>query len=193
MPKRHFETPAALPADAFFGGKFMTHVSPNENKMSDGGQGRVSLGVGVWKSSQKWSVQRSAVRSIAWLGSRGLVMGEYTECKLCDFGGAMGGGILGKAETDIIDGAGGAIQSRQERRVMPAIELGEVPVGGNPERRLISSSSIGAPRPQLRLSDADGLLLVDHLGFNSDRFVMTAKRKPQVRQIAIDKTSALAA
>jgi len=120
-------------------------------------------------------------------------MGEYIECKLCDFGGAMGGGILGKAETDIIDGAGGAIQSRQERRVMPAIELGEVPVGGNPERRLISSSSIGAPRPQLRLSDADGLLLVDHLGFNSDRFVMTAKRKPQVRQIGIDKTSALAA
>ncbi len=68
MPKRHFETPAALPADAFFGGKFMTHVSPNENKMSDGGRARASLGVGVWKSSQKWSVQRSAVRSIAWLG-----------------------------------------------------------------------------------------------------------------------------
>src|SRR5438132_13233840 len=39
----------------------------NENKMSDGGRGRASLGVGVWKSSQKWSVQRSAVRSIAWL------------------------------------------------------------------------------------------------------------------------------
>src|SRR5437899_8676019 len=68
MPKRHFETPAALPADAFFGGKFMTHVSPNENKMSDGGRGRASLAVEVWKSSQKWSVQRSAVRSIAWLG-----------------------------------------------------------------------------------------------------------------------------
>jgi hypothetical protein len=41
---------------------------PNENKMSDGGLGRASLGVEVWKSSQKWSVQRSAVRSIAWLG-----------------------------------------------------------------------------------------------------------------------------
>ena len=40
----------------------------NENKMSDGGRGRASLGVEVWKSSQKWSVQRSAVRSIAWLG-----------------------------------------------------------------------------------------------------------------------------
>jgi hypothetical protein len=41
---------------------------PNENKMSDGGRDRASLGVEVWKSSQKWSVQRSAVRSIAWLG-----------------------------------------------------------------------------------------------------------------------------
>jgi hypothetical protein len=38
--------------------------------MSEGGRGRVSLGVGVWKSSQKWSVQRSAVRSIAWLNLR---------------------------------------------------------------------------------------------------------------------------
>src|SRR5256714_10274272 len=36
--------------------------------MSDGGRERVSLGVKVWRSSQKWSVQRSAVRSIAWLG-----------------------------------------------------------------------------------------------------------------------------
>jgi len=35
--------------------------------MSDGGRERASLGVEVWKSSQKWSVQRSAVRSIAWL------------------------------------------------------------------------------------------------------------------------------
>ena len=40
----------------------------NENKMSDGGRGRVSLEVKVWKSSQKRNVQRSAVRSIAWLG-----------------------------------------------------------------------------------------------------------------------------
>ena len=36
--------------------------------MSDGGRGRASLGVGVRKSSQKWRAQRSAVRSIAWLG-----------------------------------------------------------------------------------------------------------------------------
>jgi hypothetical protein len=35
--------------------------------MSDGGRERASLGVNVWKSSRKWSVQRSAVRSIAWL------------------------------------------------------------------------------------------------------------------------------
>jgi hypothetical protein len=40
----------------------------NENKMSDGGRERASLGVKVWKSSQKWSARRSAVRSIAWLG-----------------------------------------------------------------------------------------------------------------------------
>jgi hypothetical protein len=36
--------------------------------MSDGGRDRASLGVEGWKSSQEWSVQRSAVRSIAWLG-----------------------------------------------------------------------------------------------------------------------------
>ena len=40
---------------------------PNENKMRDGGRGRTLLGVEGWKSSQKWSVQRSAVRSIVWL------------------------------------------------------------------------------------------------------------------------------
>ena len=45
----------------------LSGLSSNENKMSDGGRGRASLGVEVWKSSQKWSVQRSAVRSIAWL------------------------------------------------------------------------------------------------------------------------------
>ena len=39
----------------------------NENKMSDGGRDRASIGAKVWKSSQKWSAQRSAVRSIAWL------------------------------------------------------------------------------------------------------------------------------
>jgi len=39
----------------------------NENKMSDGGRERALLGVEVLKSSQKWSIQRSAVRSIAWL------------------------------------------------------------------------------------------------------------------------------
>src|SRR5438034_10742897 len=46
---------------------------PNENKMSDGGRGRASLGLKVWKSSQKWSVRRSAVRSIAWLGVTTLI------------------------------------------------------------------------------------------------------------------------
>jgi hypothetical protein len=42
--------------------------SSNENKMSDGGRDRASLGMEGWKSSQNWSVQRSDVRSIAWLG-----------------------------------------------------------------------------------------------------------------------------
>jgi hypothetical protein len=36
--------------------------------MSDGGRDRALRGVEVWKSSQKWSAQRSVVRSIAWLG-----------------------------------------------------------------------------------------------------------------------------
>src|SRR5207244_9435268 len=48
----------------------------NENKMSDGGRGRASLGVKVWKSSQKWSVRRSVVRSIAWLGLCGFIGGR---------------------------------------------------------------------------------------------------------------------
>jgi hypothetical protein len=42
-------------------------MEPNENKMSDGGRGRASLAVEIAKPSQKWSAQRSAVRSIAWL------------------------------------------------------------------------------------------------------------------------------
>ena len=37
--------------------------------MSDGGRGRVSLAVKMSYPPQKWSVQRSAVRSIAWLGA----------------------------------------------------------------------------------------------------------------------------
>src|SRR5215468_2389569 len=40
--------------------------------MSDGGRGRASLRLKVWKSSQKWCAQRSAVGSSAWLGVRGL-------------------------------------------------------------------------------------------------------------------------
>jgi len=48
--------------------------------MSDGGRNRASLGVGVWKASQKWSVQRSAVRSIAWLG----VADSQTKCNTDD-------------------------------------------------------------------------------------------------------------
>ncbi|HMG04001.1 MAG TPA: hypothetical protein VK581_00985, partial [Chthoniobacterales bacterium] len=43
-------------------------LGSNENKMSDGGRDRASLEVEVLKSSQEWSVPRSAVRSIAWLG-----------------------------------------------------------------------------------------------------------------------------
>src|SRR5437762_10415643 len=51
----------------FFGVR-LACMRSNENKMSDGGRDRALLGVEVWKSSQKWSVRRSAVRSIAWLG-----------------------------------------------------------------------------------------------------------------------------
>jgi hypothetical protein len=43
---------------------------PNENKMSDGGRERALPEVRMWKSSQNWSEQRSAVRSIAWLDAR---------------------------------------------------------------------------------------------------------------------------
>src|SRR4030095_16471922 len=52
----------------------------NENKMSDGGQDRASLGVKGWKSSQKWSVQWSAVRSIAWLGDIGFTRLAAIQC-----------------------------------------------------------------------------------------------------------------
>jgi hypothetical protein len=61
-------------------------LRPNENKMSDGERERASLGVNVWKSSQKWSAQRSAVRSIAWLGlfggcgSRISMMSDNVKC-----------------------------------------------------------------------------------------------------------------
>src|SRR5215831_161560 len=54
------------------GSPHMVVMRSNENKMSDGGRDRASLGIKVWKSSQKWTVQRSAVRSIAWLGFCGL-------------------------------------------------------------------------------------------------------------------------
>src|SRR4051794_39103807 len=47
-------------------------LTSNENKMSDGGRERASLGVEVWKSSQELSVRRSAVRSIAWLDAVGI-------------------------------------------------------------------------------------------------------------------------
>jgi len=59
-------------ADAMIAAMTLTTVTrnmeSNENKMSGGGRHRASLGVKMWKSSQEWSVRRSAVRSIAWLG-----------------------------------------------------------------------------------------------------------------------------
>ena len=61
-------TIAVIPSTAFATEEPFAFTSSNENKMSDGGRGRASLGVEGWKSSQNWSVQRSAVRSIAWLG-----------------------------------------------------------------------------------------------------------------------------
>ena len=46
--------------------------------MSDGGRERASIGVKVWKSCQKWSVQRAAVRSIAWLRDFVDFISDYT-------------------------------------------------------------------------------------------------------------------
>jgi hypothetical protein len=62
----------------WLGAKAGRWISSNENKMSDGGRGRTSREVNVWKSSQMWSVQRSAVRSIAWLDLIG--KGVTTNC-----------------------------------------------------------------------------------------------------------------
>jgi hypothetical protein len=64
----------------------------NENKMSDGGQRRASLAVNVWKSSQKWSAQRSAVRSIAWLDGWSLLTGFLWSCRLNRNSGIRGNG-----------------------------------------------------------------------------------------------------
>jgi hypothetical protein len=64
-------------------------MGSNENKMSDGGRGRASLGVEVWKSSHKWSVRRSAVRSIAWVrpfASLALMVWELEESQALDAG-----------------------------------------------------------------------------------------------------------
>ncbi len=61
--------------------------------MSDGGRERASIGVEVWKSSQKWSVQRSAVRSIAWLDLFALASPTLTTPREmngnCEFQSAM--------------------------------------------------------------------------------------------------------
>ena len=44
--------------------RMFMELPSNENKMSGGERGRAPLEVFLLKSSQKWSVQRSAVRSI---------------------------------------------------------------------------------------------------------------------------------
>jgi hypothetical protein len=56
-------------------------IESNENKMSDGGRDRVSLGVEVLKSSQMWSAQRSAVRSIDRLDGRREIMIDVARCE----------------------------------------------------------------------------------------------------------------
>ncbi len=66
MPPRPRQTPRQNSLAAWFACCQIRRMErPNEKKMSDGGRGGASLGVEVWKSSQKWSVQRPAVRSIA--------------------------------------------------------------------------------------------------------------------------------
>ena len=57
----------------------MACTRSNENKMSDGGRNRAPLGLKVWKSSQKWGIRRSAVRSIAWLDGR---LGDSAKARL---------------------------------------------------------------------------------------------------------------
>ena len=47
--------------------------------MSDDGQGCASIGAEVWKASQKWSEERSAVRSIAWLDERASPPAKYPQ------------------------------------------------------------------------------------------------------------------
>jgi hypothetical protein len=49
-------------------------LASNENKMSDGGRGRALIAVEMAKSFQKWSGQRSAVRSIVWLDASRVIL-----------------------------------------------------------------------------------------------------------------------
>jgi len=69
-------------------------ATSNENKMSDGGRDRGSLAVEVWTSSQKWSVQRSAVRSIAWLDVRSPPVDQPTNNQTADTAEDKNGNIL---------------------------------------------------------------------------------------------------
>ena len=47
--------------------RYVMALPSNVTKMNDGGLDRASLGVEVWKPSQKWSVPPAPVRSIVWL------------------------------------------------------------------------------------------------------------------------------
>jgi hypothetical protein len=74
--------------------------------MSDGGQGRASLGVEVRKSSQKWSAQRSAVRSIAWLGLVREDGFDLISIRIENEGGKIAGTMLGmKTHTSVVPSA----------------------------------------------------------------------------------------
>ena len=59
--------PAALRSAVL--NRYVMTLPSNENKMSDGGRGRVSLAVKVWKSSQsgRRAVRRSLHRMVRWI------------------------------------------------------------------------------------------------------------------------------
>src|SRR5437868_5693595 len=86
--------------------------------MSDGGRGRASLGVEVRNSSQKWSAQRSAVRSIAWLG----LLYQSRQILSNTPSGTTTGPSFGRHSLGIgisLDGAAPAILQRSAKAIGP--------------------------------------------------------------------------
>src|SRR5438270_5701706 len=97
--------------------------------MSDGGRGRASLGVEVWKSCQKWSAQRSAVRSIAWLDELEIISRA---------GHLLNGSIAGILL--LTDGSEAAVAlANQKHQVAPVFRDVERDADGNAGYQLIGT------------------------------------------------------